>query len=196
MTNTRIIYLSALNGVILGIMCMLFALAVLPLKYQADARILVAPHMIPGVDPYTSSKSAERIAQNLADVVQTSSFFKRVVSLTSSGIDITYFPQDELKRRKVWGQTVEAGVQYNSGILRVSAFHSDPVQAEKIAGAVAQVLSTSGNDFSLSAADLRVVDSPVASKYPKQPNFIVIALGGLLGGFVISAVFLSLRRDF
>ncbi len=196
MTNSRIIHLSVLVGALLAIVCVLFSLAVFPLKYGADARILVAPHMIPGVDPYTSTKSAERIAQSLAEIVHTSQFFNRVVSLTASGIDITYFPTNELDRRKLWSRTVDASVAYNSGMLQITAYHTDAAQAVAIAGAVAQVLATSGNDFAVSSADFRVVDTPIASEYPRQPNFLGIGFGAFFTGFLISAIYVSLKRNF
>ena len=196
MKNAHLLFNASVAGLLLAVVAVLFSLAIFPLKYAADARILVAPHAVPGVDPYTSSKSAERIAQNVAEVVRTSQFFNRVVSLTASGIDITYFPSDELERRKLWNRTIDASVAYNSGMLQLTAYHTDPAQAMSLVGAVAQVLNASGNDFAVSPADFRIVDSPVASAYPRQPNFLVIGLCAFFGGFIISAVFLSLRREF
>lgn len=193
MTKTRIVYSSVLVGIILALAACLVAFFVFPLKYSAEARVLVAPHSVPGVDPYTSSKAAERIAQNLAEVVHSSQFFNRVISVPVQ-IDTKYFPDDELNRRKLWNKTIDASVAYNSGILQVTAYHPDAEQAVRIATAVTTVLTSAGNEYAVNAADFKLVDSPVASRYPTQPNFIVIALAAFLGGFVVSAAYQSARR--
>lgn len=194
MTNTRILYTAILNGIILTIIALLFSLAVVPMRYSADARILIAPRAIPGVDPYTSTKAAERIAQNLGQVVGSSQFFKRVISLSANNIDLTYFPTDELKRRKLWSRTVEASVVYNTGILHIRAFHPERDQAVKIAQSVTQLLATSGNDFAITSSDFRVMDAPVASRYPTKPNFAVIGLVSFLGGALVTAIFLGIKH--
>ncbi len=193
MTNIRIIYRALVNGIIVALVSVLLAYLILPLKYAATTRILVVPHEVPGVDPYTSSKSAERIAQNMAEILSSSQFFKRVISI-SLGIDPHYFPDDELERRKLWNQTIDASVGLNTGILTINIYHKDPDQAVRISTAVIQVLTGSGGDFSVNSADFRVVDSPVASKYPKQPNFPAIAAAGLLGGAAVSVGFYIFRR--
>lgn len=173
----------------MAVVACLGALIAFPLQYAAEARLLVAPRAVAGVDPYTSSKAAERIAQNLAEVVGTSQFFARVIAAPGTGIDQKYFPVDELKRRKLWNKTVEAGVGYNTGILRVVAYHPQKGQAVAIAAAVAGVLAGTGNDFAVNSADYRIVDTPVASKYPQRPNFPAIAVGAFLLGFAVSFVY-------
>ncbi|MCX6781355.1 MAG: hypothetical protein NT003_04580, partial [Candidatus Magasanikbacteria bacterium] len=175
----RTLSTSIFFGIVIGVLAMILSPVFIPLKYGAEARVLVSPHAIPGVDPYTSSKAAERIAQNVAQVVNTSDFFNRVISV-GVGIDANYFPQDELQRRKVWQDTIEASSVYNTGILDVVAYHADKKQAEAIANAVAYVLTQSGNDYAVSSADFRLIDKPIASQYPKKPNFPAIGLGGFL----------------
>lgn len=181
-----------LVGCVVAVAAMLTALIAVPLQYAAEARILIAPRTMPGIDPYTSSKAAERIGQDLARVVVTSQFFLRVVS--RAGVDAAYFSGDELTRRKKWSRAVEAGVMYNTGMLRVVAYHPQPRQAEVLARAVADVLVSSGNDFAVNPSDFRIVDLPVASRYPQRPNFLAIGLLGWIGGSVVTFVYLQSRR--
>ncbi len=180
-------------GIVVGLLAMILAPIVSPLKYGAQARVLVTPHAIPGVDPYTSSKAAERIAQNVAQIVGTSEFFNRVISV-SVGVDGNYFPKDELTRRKLWNQTIEASVVYNTGILQITAYHPDKQQAEAIATAVSYVLTQAGNDFAVNAADFRLIDRAIGSKYPSKPNFPALGVGGFLAGTALSLLYLRPKK--
>lgn len=189
MISSRSLTTAIFFGVVVGLFAMIVAPVIYPLKYAAEARILVTPHSIAGVDPYTSSKAAERIAQNLAEIVNTSEFFTRVISV-SVGVDPNYFPKDELGRRRLWQESVEASSIYNTGILRVVTYHPDKTQAEALATAVTYVLTQSGNDFAVSAADFRLIDRAVASKYPKKPNFPAIGVGGFLFAAITSLLYL------
>ncbi len=193
MISSRAISTSIFFGIVIGLLAMILAPVVIPLKYAAEARILVTPHSIAGVDPYTSSKAAERIAQNLAEIVNTSEFFNRVVSV-SVGVDASYFPKDELARRKLWQQSVEAASVYNTGILRIVTYHPNKQQAEALATAVTYVLTRSGNDFAVSSADFRMIDRAVASKYPKKPNFPALGVGGFLIGMVSTLLYLRPKK--
>lgn len=184
---------SVFFGVVVGLLAMIVAPVILPIKYAAEARVLVTPHAIAGVDAYTSSKAAERIAQNLAEIVNTSEFFTRVVSV-SVGVDASYFPKDELGRRKLWQESVEASSVYNTGILRVVTYHPEKTQAEALATAVTYVLTQSGNDFAVSSADFRLIDRAVASKYPKKPNFPALGVGGFLIGTAASLLYLRPKK--
>ena len=189
MNYTRSLYAAIVAGLVVAAVACLIALAVFPLEYGASARVLITPRATPGVDPYTSSKAAEVIAQNLADVVGTSQFFSQVVAAAGTGIDLSYFPTDELARRKLWSQTIDASVTYNTGILTVTAYHPKKDQAVAIASAVAGVLGGTGNDFAVNAADYRLIDSPVASKYPEKPNFVAIAVAAFLLGGAVSFIY-------
>lgn len=193
MSHFSKIYVSFLVGAILAVLGTGLTMIIFPLKYGASATILVMPHAAPSLDPYTTSKAAERIGQNLAEVIHSSQFFGRVLA-ASTGIDQTYFPTDELQRRQLWNNSVDASVIYNTGILQITAYHPDKIQAVGLAGAVAGVLTASGNDFALSGADYRLLDTPVASRFPAKPNLAVVAVVGFLGGFLLSLAYFSWKR--
>ncbi|HLC95046.1 MAG TPA: Wzz/FepE/Etk N-terminal domain-containing protein, partial [Patescibacteria group bacterium] len=65
---------------------MLFALLVVgitliqPLKYSSTVRLLVIQKSDSVVDPYTSSRGAEKIAQLITQIVHSDSFMEKVVS--------------------------------------------------------------------------------------------------------------------
>lgn len=191
--RTRTISTALFFGVVTGLLAVVLSPIFIPLQYAAEARVLVSPRAIAGVDPYTSSKAAERIAQNLAQIVGTSEFFNRVIAV-SLGVDVSYYSGDELSRRQLWQSTVEASSVYNTGILRVVAYHPNKQQAVATATAVTYVLTQSGNDFAVNSADFRLIDRAVVSRLPKRPNFAAIGLAGFLAGAALSFLYIRSKK--
>jgi len=183
------------------------ALAVLlsflrPLEYSSTTRILITQEL-GAVDAYTASRSAERIADDLANIVYTSTFFDKVMS-SGYDIDSTYFSSDEIKRRDQWEKAMSASVSRSSGLLSITAYHTDVAQAEELATAVAYVLTTQGWTYTSGGnITVQVVDEPLDSRYPVRPNLLVNGFSGfalgLLGGagyIVIGAERLRRRHQF
>ena len=128
--------LAFLIVVLLGVVVTL----VQPFLYKATVSILVIQKSGFSIDAYSASKSEERVANKLAQVVYSSSFLEKVLS-SDSGIDKSYFPSDELKRRKKWGQTVNTDVPLGLSRLDVFIYHTDSAQALKIGQAIGNLLS-------------------------------------------------------
>lgn len=62
-----------------------------PLEYRADAQALIISKSRYGVDPYTVVKSAERVGENLVQVIGTKDFYDKVMLQTGYSIDRTKF---------------------------------------------------------------------------------------------------------
>jgi len=162
-----------------------------PLKYSSTVRLLILQENASSLDAYTASRSTERLAENLATIVYTTSFFDEVMS-AGFDIDQSIFPDREDKKRKLWSKTVSASVSRGNGLLSISVYHADVAQAEQIVNAVAYILTQKADEY-LSGSDVtvRVVDSPLNSRWPARPNipanaFSGLVLGGLAGvGFVL-----------
>lgn len=170
------------------LLALLFSL-VQPFLYQATVSILVLQKSSFSIDAYSASKSEERIANKLGQVVYSSSFLSQVLN---SGFDIDkkYFPTDELSRREKWAKMVETDVPAGLSKLKISVYHTDPDQAMQISQAVAYVLTTDKKDYiGIDDVDLKVLDSPLVSRYPVRPNIILNVLLGLIVGAILGAVF-------
>jgi capsular polysaccharide biosynthesis protein len=167
-----------------------------PLEYAASMRLLIIQKAGLNLDPYTAIRSAERIADNLSQVIYTSVFHDKVVGAQGYRIDQTYFKANENKRREQWGKMVTAEVTHESGFLRVSVFHKDKEQASEIARAVAYVLTTEGNKF-IGGRDLEIqlVDTPLQSRFPVRPNIPLNAFLGALVGFILSSLYLVIGES-
>lgn len=182
-----------LAGVIGAAVAILLSL-IRPLEYSSTTRILITQEL-GAVDAYTASRSAERIADDLASVVYTSTFFDKVMS-SGYAIDADYFSNDEIKRRTQWQDAVSASVSRSSGLLSVTAYHTDVDQAEELATAVAYVLTTEGWTYTSGGnITVQVVDAPLNSRYPVRPNLLVNGFSGLVLGLLGGAGYLLIGAE-
>ncbi|MFH1047773.1 MAG: Wzz/FepE/Etk N-terminal domain-containing protein [Patescibacteria group bacterium] len=158
-----------------------------PLKYSSSMRLLIIQQQLSSSDPYTAIKASERIADNLAQILYTTSFYDKVMA-AKFNVDEGVFGTDEIKKRKRWQDTIATQVVRGSGMLDVTVYHVDPDQAEQISQAIAFVLTTEGSIY-VGGGDLevRLVDDPLVSRWPVRPNIPANALAGLVLGGIAGA---------
>lgn len=176
------------------LLSMVFTL-VRPFLYRATVSIFVVQKSSFSIDAYSASKSEERIANKLAQVIVSSSFLDKV---TSAGFDVdkSYFPTDERKKRDKWSKTVETAVPAGLSKLEISVYHKDPNQALQISNAIAYVLTAGKRDFiGIEDVDLKVLDSPLVSKYPVRPNVIFNLALGIIVGLILGVAFVIASYD-
>ncbi|MFA6427659.1 MAG: hypothetical protein WCW16_04445 [Candidatus Magasanikbacteria bacterium] len=175
-------------GLIVGILSA-GATFLFPLSYRADAQVLIISQSRYGVDPYTVVRSAERVGENIAQVMRTNDFYQKVKEQTSYVIDWNYFEKlNEREKRKLWGKTIVPSVVYGTGVLQVSAYHPNPDQANQLAGAAISALASKGWEYVGGDVAIKVVNDPVVSKWPVRPN---VALNAVLG-FVVGVLLTGL----
>ncbi len=189
------IVLMAAIGLLLGVILSFLR----PLEYSSTERLLII-QQLGAVDAYTASRSAERVAEDITNVIYTTTFFEKVMA-ASSQIDQDYFPSDDQKKRKKWGETVQASVARGTGLLTIVVYHEDVAQAELIARALGAVIVTEGWQYTSGGSiSIQLVDEPLSSNWPVRPNiplnaFAGAILGGLAGvGFVLLKVERIRRR--
>jgi capsular polysaccharide biosynthesis protein len=157
-----------------------------PFEYESEVKILVIQKSAVGIDAYSASKSAERIGNNLSEIIYSSSFFSKVL-VAGFAIDKSYFPNDEDKRRKKWQESVAADVPSGTTILDVRVYHPVREQATTIAETISYVLERQAPEYiGIPDVELKVVDAPLTSKYPVKPNFLVNLLLGVIVGLFVS----------
>ena len=174
----KIIGLFTLSGV-------LFAFAgsfVRPLEYSSSVRLLIVQKNTGTSDAYTVLKSAESIGDNLSQVVYTSSFLDKVLD-AKYFVNKNFFPRKEYDRRKKWSRMLETQGSRGTGFLRLSVFHPDKREANKIAKAAASILIEEGWQYVGTAMEMKLVDRPLESRFPARPNiFANIFFGFFFGG--------------
>ena len=153
-----------------------------PFQYSAKTRLLVIP-ATGGMDTYSALKSAEKIGENLSQIIHTTSFFDKVTR--ENGDLSNNWSQNEKKRRKQWEKTVETEVIYGTGMVDVTAYHKDKNQAVLLAKSISDVLSREGrNYFGMTGLQIIMVSSPLPSSFPVRPNLLLNGLIGLILGLL------------
>lgn len=166
-----------------------------PLNYRADAQILVMPKTRYGIDPYTMIKSTERMGENLVEIMKTDDFFRKV--RVTAGTTLNWNAYDALtprQQRRAWNKMVEGSMVYNTGIISVSAYRPDPAAARQLAAAVSQTLVDKGWEYVGGDVVLKVVNPPIATQFPVQPNPITNAGIGFVAGVLLAALIVSKHR--
>lgn len=180
---------------LIAVLIALIITLVQPFLYRATVSIFVVQKSSFSIDAYSASKSEERIAGKLAQVVFSSAFFEKV---KTSGFDIdrTYFPSDELKSRKQWNKMIESSVPSALSKLDISVYHKDPNQALNISKAIAYVLVEQKQNFiGIGDVDLKILDAPIVSKYPVKPSVVLNLIVGLIAGFILGIAFVIASYD-
>ncbi len=157
-----------------------------PLNYGAKSRLLLIQNSSAS-DPYTLSKSNEYLSGLLAEVVHSGSFYNLVIA-SPYDIDKTHFSGDYNKQMKQWNKTVSTKTYSDTGIIEINVYHSNPYQAQQIALAVNDILINNNASYqgSGSAIKINIIDQPIVSNYPVQPNLIMNALLAVVGGLLLS----------
>lgn len=173
----------------------LVASLLLPLEYRADAQLLVVSKTRYGVDPYTAVKSAERVGENIEQIVKTDVFYNQVLSQPGYELDTARFSNiPDRTRRKRWQEAMHANVVYGTGVLNVSTYHTNPAQAKAFAAAAMDALVQNGWEYVGGDVALKIVNRPVTSRIPVRPNLVTNAIAGFVVGVVLGSVRVLARR--
>lgn len=181
----------------LSLLCSLISIFVsllFPFKYRADTQVLIISKSRYGVDPYTVVKSAERVAENIIEIMKSSDFYTKVRSQEGFGMDWSSFDRlNERERRKLWDKTIKPSVVYGTGILNISVRYKDKEETGLIASAAARALTEKGWEYVGGDVTIKVINEAMVSKWPATPNFFVNAVLGFLIGALLMTVLLSER---
>ncbi len=166
-----------------------------PLKYRADAQVLIISKSRYGVDPYTVVKSAERVGENLVEIMKTDDFLAKVRATPGYTLDWSTFDSlNDRQKRKVWPKMAAGSVVYGTGVLNVSAYHQDPVTAKQLVDIVARTVADRAWEYVGGDVILKVVNSPVVTRFPVEPNPLVNAALGFMAGVLLAALIVSKPR--
>lgn len=186
-----------LIGALAGLAVFLFGGLLFSWEYSATTRLLVIPGASLGVDPYTAIKSAERISENLSQVIHTSSFYDRVIKTQAQfNFDPAIFNDlNETKRREAWSKAVITEVVAGTGLFKIKVYHQDKNQAMAWANAIAYVLSTQGFEYTSNSVQIKIVDTPLASRFIARPNFPLLGFLGLVVGGLFGSLYVLFKYE-
>lgn len=185
----------ALVTLLAGGVALLFS-AVQPQDFSSEVKMLIIQKQNFETDTYLAAKSAEKVGDNLSEVLNTSSFFEKVVA--EGSVDLSQLEAMSARdRHEAWGEKVSATVIPDSGLLVITAYDEDPAVAEKLAVAVASIMTTSSAEYHGGGESIviKVVDDPMTSTYPVRPNIFVNVAVAMALGLMLSTLVIFLRSD-
>jgi len=156
-----------------------------PWEYSSTVKVLIIQKINPNLDAYTAARAAEKLSQNLAAVIYTTSFFNKV---TASNFNLNInWPANDREKRKLWQEKISASALPDSSILEITAYDSDREKAAKLAQAAAYILVTDGQEYHGGGEDIiiKTIDENLTSDFPARPNVILNVLSGLFFGLMI-----------
>lgn len=176
--------------IVVGLIVVLLGLAltfVQPFLYRAAVSVYVVQKSSFSIDAYSASKSEERIANKLAQIIYSSTFMEQVMA-SGFRVDKDYLPSDEYKRRQKWAKMIEAVAPAGLSKLEIKVYHQEPEQALQFASAIAYILTSQKKEFiGIEDVDLKLLDSALVSKYPVRPNVFLNLLLSVFVGLVVGA---------
>ncbi len=185
--------------VLWGVMCAVVAGGVslfFPRSYSAESQVLIISRDRTGVDPYTQAKSAERTGGNLAQVMQTTDFYSKVVEAVPGAFnDEVWQKLSDRDRRKKWKKDVVGESVFGSSLLKITTFSETPAAAAALSKAITDTLVTRGWEYVGGDVIIKQVDTPLVSSFPKRPNFVLNFLVGGLVGVMISGLWIFRYRS-
>lgn len=169
-----------------------------PLKYRSTVKLLVVQKQLPGnnSDAYAMMRSSEYIGKILSKVADSTSFAEKVF-LVSNDIDRSYFGDDAKKLSKKWSNTIEAKSLNETGIIEVSAYHTDKLQAEKIVRAISAIMIANHAEYHglNDAVEIKLLDKPITTNYPVKPNLAVNVVLAFFAGLFTSLAWIYLTNN-
>jgi capsular polysaccharide biosynthesis protein len=158
-----------------------------PFEYRSKVDLLVIQKQAQNLDAYASARAAEKIALNLAQVVETKSFFNAVIE-GNFGINKYSFPSNEIKLRKEWQKKVDIKIIPETSILSINVYDEDKKEANKIATGIAYTLVNNSENYHGGGKDvvIKVVNEPLVSENPAKPKIFLNLLLGLIAGLILS----------
>ena len=189
-------YWLVIISVLLAMALAFFLTMLFPLNYSSTTQVMIIQKQLTESDSYLAAKASEKVAANLAQVMYSTSFLQAVNE--SALADLTKINSlEESDKRKAWGKAISAEVIPNTGILQITAYQTNPAQAEQLASALAATIVARGSEYHGGGEniELKQINAPLTSKYPVQPNLLAnLSLAALLG-LIGSMVYLFLRPE-
>lgn len=166
-----------------------------PLKYRAQAQLLVVQEFDAGTDAYAVSRLNEYVSGVLTRIVTSETFFNQTLE-AGFAIDKDYFAGSRKKQANIWEDTIAADTHYDSGLMTLSVYHPDKEQALNISRAAIATLKTKNNFYhSVPKVDVRIIDSPSVSLLPVKPNIALNLLAGLIVGLLAGSLYAYYREQ-
>jgi capsular polysaccharide biosynthesis protein len=160
-----------------------------PVQYSADSQVLIISRDRTGVDPYTQAKSAQQIGGNLAQVMKTKDFYDKVMAAASYNFNRAAWQNlDDRQQRKKWAKDVQASMVYGTGIMNIKVYSYNQDEVTNLSSVITQTIASQGWEYLGGDVAIKVVSSPLVSRFPARPNYFLNGGIGFLIGILIAGL--------
>src|SRR3989344_5718967 len=182
--NFKLIVVGGLVFALLSMVSSLF----LPKQYSATSQVLIISRDRTGTDPYTQARSAEKIGSNLAQIMDTTYFYNKVIGSAASFDRKPWTKLSDRQQRKKWSRDIQANMLYGASLMNVKIFSYNEIEAANLSKAVSGVLVSQGWEYLGGDVAIKLISEPLVSRWPVRPNLLLNAGVGFLVGFLISSL--------
>lgn len=162
----------------------------IPMQYSAVSQLLIISRSQGGVDPYTQAKAAERVGENISEVMRTSDFYGKVLDSAVAFDKASWKKLSERAERKKWQRDVLPESVYGTSLLKITVYGATQSEAINLSNAVTQTVASRGWEYVGGDVVLKQVDNPLVSRFPARPNIIINTLAGFAIGVFLSGLWL------
>lgn len=148
-------------------------------SYRAEITVLVISK---------TEISSQELAENMAEVARTLSFYERVLS-DNDLVDDDFEGYAPDKRKALWNDVISVKRQTNSGALVLETKGDTPEKVKRLARQMAQTLfSVAGLYYNVKTdIDMRIIDGPIVSYKLAKP--FLFGVTSILTGLIITSLF-------
>ncbi len=152
--------------------------------YEAETNILLLPKN------ETTVRNINQIIENVKQIPLTLSFYNKIIE-NNSDIDDAAFELPDDKRKQFWNSQIEARQIGKSGMLKITIFNPNPLQAEMTSRQVISSLSVTTSQYYniKTELDMRIVDGPIVSQVTRMSISLwafVSLVAGIFFGLIIN----------
>lgn len=163
----------------------------LPVRYTATSQLLIVQRQASALDAYTAYRAAERSGLNLVQITNSGSFRQRVIDRLPAAQTAAWRQLTEEDRSKQWSNRVTVRLVPDSTILRVSATAPTADQSVQLNAAIDATLTSQYSDYlgGDQGTVITEIDAPAVGNNPSQPDFFILAIIGVVVGFLSTAIY-------
>lgn len=168
----------------------------LPIKYEADASILIVQKNAVGLDAYKEVKSAEFVGKIISEVMLSNSFMEGVVAKNEKAKQIIYKESNFEDRLDKWQDSLSINQVSNTGALNLSFYSDNKESSYQILSTIIDVLKNDGEKYHGNTdIGIKVINNPYYLNDPASLGFIASFLGGFIFGIALILVMYQLLGD-
>jgi uncharacterized protein involved in exopolysaccharide biosynthesis len=164
--------------------------------FKVRTDFLVTQNNAGSQDFYAMSRSSEYVGKVLSEAIYSERFLGAVIE--TGKVSANSFPLDKKDQLDQWSKEVRVNKNLELGMIQVEVFNDNQKDGIKTAQAIADVLTQKNSLFrggDEKSVDVRVLTGPIVEKNPSITQLILVAVGGLFFGGLLSVLLVFMQTE-